>query len=42
MPRTRNAPVPFGAGALLRLRAGEVALGWGAGLVTTGSRGGAG
>lgn len=42
MPRTCNAPVPVGAGALLCLRAGEVALGWGAGLVTTDSRGGAG
>lgn len=29
MPRTRNAPVPVGAGALLCLRAGEVVLGWG-------------
>ncbi len=34
--------MPVGAGALLCLRAGEVVLGWGAGLVTTGSRGGAG
>ena len=42
MPRTCNAPVRVGAGALLCLRAGEVALGWGAGLVTTDSRGGAG
>ena len=35
MPRTVNAPVPVGAGALLRLRAGEAAQnmpGWGAGL----------
>lgn len=35
MPRTCNAPVPVGAGALLRLRAGEAAQnmpGWGAGL----------
>lgn len=35
MPRTCNAPVPVGAGALLRLRVGEAAQnmpGWGAGL----------
>ena len=35
MPRTFNAPVPVGAGALLRLRVGEAAQnmpGWGAGL----------
>lgn len=38
MPRTCNAPVPVGAGALLCLRVGEAAqnmpagaLGWGAG-----------
>lgn len=31
MPRTRNAPVPVGAGALLCLRAGEVAPGSGGG-----------
>ena len=40
MPRTFNAPVLVGAGALLRLRAGEGAQnmpGWGAGLVTPGS-----
>lgn len=35
MPRTCNAPVPVGAGALLCLRVGEAAQnmpGWGAGL----------
>lgn len=49
MPRTCNAPVPVGAGALLRLRAGEAAQnmpGWGAGLGrwagAPGSGGGAG
>lgn len=45
MPRTFNAPVPVGAGALLRLRVGEAAQntpGWGAGPVTPGSGGGAG
>lgn len=46
MPRTRNAPVRVGAGALLCLRAGEVAglsaPGWGAVLMTLGSGGGAG
>lgn len=39
MPRTFNAPVPVGAGALLRLRAGEVAQnmpGWGAAQNTPG------
>ena len=42
IPRAFNAPVLVGAGALLCLRVGEAALGWGAGLVTTDSRGGAG
>lgn len=35
MPRTCNAPVPVGTGALLRLRVGEAVQnmpGWGAGL----------
>ncbi len=39
MPRTFNAPVLVGAGALLRLRAGEVAQnmpGWGAAQNTPG------
>lgn len=39
MPRTVNAPVPVGAGALLRLRVGEAAQnipGWGAAQNTPG------
>ena len=45
MPRTCNAPVPVGAGALLRLRAGEVAQnmpGWLRRAGVPGSGGGAG